>query len=208
MAADNPPPNTLLPLGELRSTRAGDLPAALRRRYFVEDHGREHRYFLDATGRTPMIADRGRRLISARSDPNAVRDLVAIASHRGWRTVEAKGAAPFRREAWLQGRSQGLEVRGYRPTERDRQALARIARDRPPPGAPTPPVRRPPERHPAVRDRLRVAEQVVRGRVADPAAQERILAAARARIADWLERGARFTSLREPAEHGERRRGR
>jgi hypothetical protein len=41
-----------------------------------------------------------------------------------------------------------------------------------------------------------VVEAVVRNRVADPAARNRILATARERVADWLERGARFEPLR------------
>ena len=208
MTADPSSGNALLPLGELRSTRPGDLPEQLRRRYFVEDHGREHRYFVDATGRIPIIADRGSQLVSARSDPNAVRDLVAIAAHRGWRAVEAKGAAAFRREAWLQARAQGLEVRGYRPTARDEQALVRLTSTHEPPPPARTRSRQPPERDPGVRARMRVIEQVVQDRVASPADRARILSAARARLADWLERGAHFAPLRERHEHGERRRAR
>lgn len=43
---------------------------------------------------------------------------------------------------------------------------------------------------------MRVVEAVVRDRIDDPSARDRILAAARERIADWLERGARFEPLR------------
>jgi hypothetical protein len=63
-------------------------------------------------------------------DPNAIRDMAAIAHHRGWSIVKAQGSAEFRREAWLAGRSLGLEVRGYRPTERDLQDLHRPSAER------------------------------------------------------------------------------
>jgi hypothetical protein len=198
MPSDPPEPNTLLPLGAVRSTQPGDLPDHLRRRYFVEDRGREWRLFVDAQSKVAAIEDRGRRLLSQRSDPNAVRDMVRIAEHRGWRAVDVRGARSFRREAWLAGRSAGLEVRGYRPTERDLQDLQRRldARDRTPAHETTAPSRRPGPARDGILDRLRVVETVVRARVADQAQQARLLSNARQRIADWLERGARFDPVR------------
>lgn len=202
MPAPPPEPNEVLPLGAVRSTQAGDLPELLRRRYFVEDRGRTWRLFVDAQTRVATIEDRGRRLLSQRSDPNAVRDMLRIAEHRGWTALDARGAQSFRREAWLAGRTAGLEVRGYRPTERDLQDLdrrvaaaeRRAARD--PNPAPRPPQ---PPREGAL-DPLRVVERVVRSRVADPTEQARLMTRARVRIADWLERGARFDPVRAPLE--------
>jgi hypothetical protein len=199
MPSDPRPPNALLPLGEVRSTRAGDLPEPVRRRYFVEDRGREWRLFVDAQSKSAVIEDRGRRLLSRRSDPNAVRDMTAIAVHRGWRAVDVRGARTFRREAWIAGRAAGLEVRGYRPTERDLQALERrTARDQTRSQDATPPPRPSEPRRDGASDRLRIVEAVVRHRIADPSLQARQLSNARERIAGWLERGARFEPIRPP----------
>jgi hypothetical protein len=191
LPSDPKPANELLPLGGLRSTRPGDLPEPLRRRYFLEDRGREVRLFLDATSRSPSIEDRGRRLISRRSDPNAVRDMVLIAQHRGWKALDARGARSFRREAWLAGRGAGLEVRGYQPSARDLQELERRSAAR------TRATYRGPE--PAA-DRLDVVGAVVRRRVADPETQARLMTNARARVAAWLERGAKFAPWHGPIE--------
>jgi len=187
MAASPPPPNALLPLGELRSTRAGDLPEPLLRRYYTEDRGREWRLYLDAQSRSALIEDRGRRLLSRRSDPNIVRDMVRVAEHRGWRAIDARGSQAFRREAWLAGRAAGLEVRGHRPTERDLQELERrkAARERQA-------ERLGDGQDRAATSRLAAVETLARARLADPAAQDRLIARARSRIAGWLERGARF----------------
>jgi hypothetical protein len=70
----------------------------------------------------------------------------------------------------------------------------------------------PPEIDAAAQSRLRLVEAVVRARVPDRADQDRILAAARERIATWLEKGAQFRPLQpreqaiivEPAQARER----
>jgi hypothetical protein len=181
MADDLDTVNTLGPGVRRPSVAAGDVPEALKRRYYTDDRGGAGLgFYVDATVTAPAFRDRGRTLESARADPNAIRDMALVAKHREWSIIVVRGSAEFRREAWLAGRAVGLEVRGYRPTERDVQELERRTE------------RRRERMEPGAQSRLRVVETVVRSRVADPTRQERILAAARARIADWLERGARF----------------
>ena len=172
----------------------GDVPDRVRRRYLTDDrNGPGLGFYVDATALTATFRDQGHRLSTDRNDPNVVRDLVTIAQHRGWSRLDVRGATAFRREMWIVARAARLEVRGYRPTERDLQDLSRRA-----PGTPN---RSPPDAQPAprrdqadagVRTRLRIVDAVVRDRIVEAEAQSRILAAARGRIADWLERGARF----------------
>lgn len=186
--------NAISPARRRRSTKPGDVPEALRRRYYLDNRGGPGLgFYMDAGVAAAAFRDRGRRLISARSDPNAIRDMTAIAQHRGWTTVVVRGDARFRREAWLAGRSLGLEVRGYRPTTRDLQALARRAERRRDDPSRSPSGRSDPRQ--AAPDQLRFVEAVVKTRVGDAAAQARILAAARERIADWLDRGASFARM-------------
>lgn len=228
--ADDPVANSLAPGVRNRSTTEGDVPEILRRRYYVDGRGGTGLgFYADATVKAPTFRDRGRQLVAAHNDPNAIRDMTAIARHRGWTIVVAKGEAGFRREAWLAGRALGLEVRGYRPTERDIQELdrridRRLAREarpaREPMGEPSGASRstertRGLEQDAGARDRLRVVETVVRARIAEPAARERIMAQARNRIADWLERGTKLGPFpsqqpdRRDAERGrQRHRGR
>jgi len=171
----------------------------------------------------------GLQAISAKLAPGAFVALVgpngsgkstfAIAKHRGWTIVTARGSAEFRREAWLAGRSIGLEVRGYRPTERDLQELQRRqdlriraedrnevqaerGDDRRNRASDQREVRRERWQDAGAKERLKVVEAVVRSLVVGPDRQERILAAARERTADWLERGATFEpfGIRRPPE--------
>lgn len=197
--------NTLAPGVRNRSTAEGDVPETLHRRYYVDGRGGAGLgFYADATVKAPAFRDAGRQLVAARNDPNAIRDMTAIARHRGWTIVVAKGETGFRREAWLAGRAAGLEVRGYRPTERDIQELdrridrrlskeARLRRTQSATGDQTRASH--PEGDRDARSRLRAVETVVRARVAERSSQERIIAQARGRIADWLERGARFAPM-------------
>jgi hypothetical protein len=217
--ADNPPPNALAATGRPRRGAAGDVPDRLRQRYYTEETRREWRFYVDAQVKTPTFQDRGRRLVSARSDPNAIRDMAAIAEHRGWRLVEVQGTPGFRREAWMASRTLGLEVKGYSPTPRDLQELDRRRANRERLEARLNDLAAPPptrgDRLDGAADRLKTVEAVVRTRIVEPAAQDRLMGRARARIADWLDRGARFDRLptqeRSPSravELKERRRSR
>ncbi|HEY3949596.1 LPD7 domain-containing protein [Phenylobacterium sp.] len=203
MAARPAAPNRLRPEGRTASLTLGDVPERLRQRYYLERGPREWRFYDDAQVKVAAFQDRGRRLVSARGDPNAVRDMMAVAAHRDWRVVEARGAPAFRREAWLAGGVLGLEVRGYAPTERDLQELERRRAGRAQLAARLGELERGVAAGGSHRggpaDRLRTVETVVRARVVDPLAQDRLLARARTRIADWLERGAQFQPLGRPA---------
>jgi hypothetical protein len=203
MAVDEP--HLLAAAVSRPSNRLGDVPEEIQRRYFTDGRGGGLGYYLDATSSTPVFRDRGDRLTAARNDPNAIRHMVRIAQHRDWTVVLVRGAPEFRREAWLSGRLVDLDVRGYRPTARDVQELQRrldAARRRE-----TQPVddrlndtRRPPRDHgpddPGAQSRFKVIEAAVRARVPNTVEQDRILASARGRIAQWLERGASFNPIK------------
>lgn len=180
-----------------RSTNKGDVPSPLLRRYYLDERGGPGLgFYADAQIKTATFRDLGARLVTPRSDPNAIRDMAAVAQHRGWTVVVVHGEADFRREAWLTASALGLEVRGYQPTERDRQELERrqaalarqAARAEARPGREDRDAK---ANAAAGRTNMRIVEAVVRSRVGDRAAQDRILSAARDRLASLLEQGVR-----------------
>lgn len=115
-----------------RSISAGDIPEPLQKRYFSSTGkwSSEPAFFTTAQAKEPAFRDQGRRLVTSSESEEVVRDLVAIARHRGWSNVHLTGSEAFRRAAWLEASRQGLEVRGYRPNERDLQELDRLRRDK------------------------------------------------------------------------------
>ena len=189
------PSNRLSPVGDAGARRArsldkGDVPAALLDRYLVERdrQGRAERYYRDHRAREPMFQDKGRSLVARQSYPDTVADMLKVAEHRGWSSLRVAGDDAFRREVWVQAQALGLEVKGHRPTERDRAAAAPAGREPRPPAADRD---RSLERKPASRTveaRLAMAAQVVRAVVVDPEMQARLIARAWTRAAPYLER--------------------
>jgi hypothetical protein len=172
--------NIIAPEGERAVRTPGAVPEQVRRRYLTAAGGGPGLgFYADARARTAAFRDAGDRLTTDRNDPHVVRDLLAIARHRGWNAISVRGHSEFRREVWLVARAAGLEVRGYAPSEREVQQSERTR----PPGHP---------QAPGADARLRIVETVVRARVTDPSEQNRILSAARERLAQWLDRGATF----------------
>ncbi len=188
------------------------LPAHLRRKYYVvEVDAAEAKIYADRDGEY-LIAKAGRdRLVTLVVNVEIVRDLVAIAAHRGWERIELTGSLEFRREAWLAASARGIEAKGYEPSELDRAALAKMqgrfehpqqhafGHDQRSAGGPA-------RRSPATernsdggaddrndRSHLALIERVALAAFPkDAVARKRILDAARERIAHHRRRGARF----------------
>jgi len=142
-----------------RSTTKGDLPQAILDRYLFERdlRGRPERFYRDHRTPDPAFRDQGRRLSTDRPYPDTIADMLRVAQHRNWTRLKVDGDDAFRREVWIQARAMGLEVKGYRPRQRDRQAAGLPASRLP------------------LEERLRMASAVVRSLIPDPDTQRRLL---------------------------------
>lgn len=112
--------------GESRpvSFEKGDVPEAVSRRYYTDKAGlagRELGFFTDAQTKDVAFRDAGAALMTRKMEPDVVRDMVAVAAHRGWTAINVRGTEEFKRAVWLESQRLGLDVHGYKATERDRQ---------------------------------------------------------------------------------------
>lgn len=160
---------------QARSTAKGDVPQSLLDRYLIERdlRGRPERFYRDHRTPDPAFRDAGRKLSTNRPYPNTIADMLKVAQHRGWSRLKVDGEEAFRREVWIQARAMGMKVQGYRARGRDRE----------PAGLP--------DRRAQMEDRLRVVSTVVRTLIADPEAQQRLIAYAAARAGLSQDRGQR-----------------
>lgn len=115
------------------------VPDAIERRYLRIDNSY---LFPD---RTLAFIDDGSRIRVRTENREVMHSVVAIAQQRGWQTIEVRGTEVFRQGMWREAELLGLEVRGYEPSESERQQVARAQmRQRPEetqgpaPGSPTP----------------------------------------------------------------------
>lgn len=105
-----------------RPTRATDVPPGVSRRYFTEAlRGGRIAYYEGPGSKRIAFTDLGDRLVTDQSHPAVIRDLAAIAAHRGWTSIQVRGEDEFRRALWLEAGALGLTVKGYKPQERDLQ---------------------------------------------------------------------------------------
>lgn len=106
------------------SHRPGDVPASFTRRYLTEAvRGTGVAFYEGPGAKRPAFQDFGQSLSTDQTHPAIVRDLAAIALHRGWSVIRVRGSDEFRREVWREARTRGIEVKGYKPTTRDQQEL-------------------------------------------------------------------------------------
>ncbi|MBM4257973.1 MAG: hypothetical protein FJ147_19035 [Deltaproteobacteria bacterium] len=120
--------------GELRfSGEQREVPEAERRqyqrtvdrvmtRYEREDKTVEYRW--KRSGDVAFV-DKGNRLEFRTTNETAVKAGLQVAQEKGWQTVTASGSEEFRREAWMQARLMGVELKGYSPSLLDREEAMR-----------------------------------------------------------------------------------
>jgi hypothetical protein len=114
-------------------------PDRIRRKYYVvptesqkDGSDREARLYADERKEYLAFKANDDRLVTRIAAAEVIRDMVSVAQHRRWEALHVRGSVEFRREAWLEASARGMDVKGYQPSELDRQALAdrRVAWDR------------------------------------------------------------------------------
>ena len=115
---------------------AGETERARRAKVLEEVRGQFRvvgdRYRFKDGAQGIAFTDRGEKLATSTNDARAARAVAALADAKGWESIKVSGHGDFRREVWLEARARGLEVRGYTPTEQDRQEAEERAKDREP----------------------------------------------------------------------------
>jgi hypothetical protein len=119
--------------------REDGFPDRVRRKYYVvaeqrtkEGAALDARVYADERGEYLAFKATEDRLTTRLASAQVIHDMIAVAEHRNWQVIHLRGSVEFRREAWLEASAREIVVKGYEPTESDRQALAhrRAARER------------------------------------------------------------------------------
>jgi len=67
--------------------------------------------------------DKGSRMVSASNDERVAHAMATMAEAKGWSAIRVSGHPDFQREVWLEGSLRGIEVRGFKPQQKDLDEL-------------------------------------------------------------------------------------
>lgn len=117
-----------------RPVSEDELSQALRTRFIITHEktglmsaGRSEFTFRDGDrqGQTAFV-DAGKSLATQLEDKATIRAMIEVATAKKWKEVTVSGSDDFRRNAWLEARVKGLDVKGYEPREADKELLASL----------------------------------------------------------------------------------
>ena len=72
------------------------------------------------------FSDSGKQLVTASESRETIVAMLEVAKAKNWREITVSGTDEFRRQAWLEARLAGMEVRGFEPKDADRQLLQEL----------------------------------------------------------------------------------
>lgn len=78
-----------------------------------------NKYHFKEPGARVAFKDKGERIVSGSNDERVSKAMATMADARGWKNIKVSGHPDFRRDVWMEASLRGLEVRGYKPNERD-----------------------------------------------------------------------------------------
>lgn len=102
-----------------------DLPNSIKNQYIYKIKNRalagEKINFYERDGEDGVIAfeDRNKSLHTSREDSKTIKSMLDVAQAKNWSSINLKGTEAFKREAWLEAKVRGIEVKGFKPEEKD-----------------------------------------------------------------------------------------
>lgn len=77
-----------------------------------------------------MFEDQGEKIATSTTNKDAIADMITYAKAKQWESLKLSGSQEFRREAWLQAESQGIQTQGYTPKDKDLAELKALTEAR------------------------------------------------------------------------------
>lgn len=113
-----------------------DLPTSIKNQYIYKIKNRaladEKINFYEREDETGVVAfeDRNKSLHTSREDSKTIKSMLDVAQAKKWSSINLKGTEAFKREAWLEAKVRGIEVKGFKPEEKDLVELQKRQEER------------------------------------------------------------------------------
>lgn len=95
-----------------------ELPKSVAKLYVAREG-----VFVDRKSERIHFEDSGKKLSTTSEDRMVIQSMVEVAKAKGWDRLELRGSDNFKREAWLAAELEGIESRGYSPSDEDKAVL-------------------------------------------------------------------------------------
>lgn len=100
------------------------IPPELNKAYLIDgDSEKGGKYYFKEKPDVEAFRDKGTKLITKSTASSVAQSMVSLAESKQWESLKVTGSDKFKREVWLEAKTRGLEVSGYKPTEQDLQNL-------------------------------------------------------------------------------------
>lgn len=108
--------------GANAQARGRAIPDTVSKQFPTRSKGNVHTHYYQHDPERVAFVDKGDKLQTPRNfDQQGVRAMVDVADARGWDEIKVHGAESFRRQVYIEAARRGIEVKGYKPTEAERQ---------------------------------------------------------------------------------------
>ena len=103
-----------------------DTPESIKGRYLVADG----KYLSAANGTTVLFEDSGKKISTAKTDMQTINDMLEVAKAKGWDSIKLNGTPEFKQMMYVAAESQGIQTKGYKPTQADLALVDRLRHEK------------------------------------------------------------------------------
>jgi len=99
------------------------IPEEIKKNFLQVGDVDKAKYYYKDNVDVEAFRDTGEKLIAKKGDPDLAKALVGIAEAKKWKEITVTGSKEFKQQAWLEASSRGIDVKGYKPNEKDQALL-------------------------------------------------------------------------------------
>lgn len=112
--------------GEANEAKAKPISKELDNRFSITEKGSKTLYAYSNDPDKVAFTEKDDKLIANDNNPALIKSMMEVAESKGWESVTVTGEKEFKREAWLEAKARGLDVKGYEPSQQDERKLERL----------------------------------------------------------------------------------
>lgn len=103
--------------GEANETKAKPFSKEFDNRFSITEKDTKTLYAYSNDPDKVAFTEKYDKLIANDNNPALIKSMMEVAENKGWESVTVTGEKEFKREAWLEAKTRGLNIKGYEPNK-------------------------------------------------------------------------------------------